>query len=42
VVDDGALVPEGMLENEGVPGPGPCPLVEDSARADPGANGDGE
>jgi hypothetical protein len=38
-VDDGALVPEGIYTNDSAQGPGPCPLVADSARADPGVNG---
>jgi hypothetical protein len=38
-VQDGALVPEGIYANDSAHGPGPCPLVADSARADPGANG---
>jgi hypothetical protein len=38
-VKDGALVPEGIYANDSATGPGSCPLVADSARADPGANG---
>jgi hypothetical protein len=37
VVVDGALVPESIDTNDSAPPEGPCPLVSDSARADPGS-----
>ncbi len=38
-VEDGALVPESIDTNDSARGPGPCTLVPDSARADPGSDG---
>ena len=35
----GALVPGAIATNDRAVGDGPCPFVEDSARADPGADG---
>ncbi len=39
-VDDGALVPGAFAVDDQVVGDGPCELIADSARADPGADGD--
>ena len=37
---DGAVVPDGEYANQGAAqGPGPCELIPDAARADPGAGG---
>jgi hypothetical protein len=39
-LDGGAVVPEGVLRNASGPaGAGPCPLIANSARAEPGAAG---
>jgi hypothetical protein len=38
-VEDGALVPGAFAVDDQVVGDGPCEFVEDSARADPGADG---
>ena len=35
--DQGAVVPEGVYTNDGQGAGGPCPLIPDGARADPGA-----
>jgi hypothetical protein len=39
VDDDGAVVPGEVLRSPGAVGPGPCPLIPDAARADPGGAG---